>query len=113
MEIKCCICNFKHSLGQLIECDFRFGNIIKKYLDIDLTYLVYIPDKKKYKCESCNSKFHSLTNYKYHLKHNVCKKIIKKYQCEKCSKVFQCKRNLKYHNEFSVCKKLKCLNLLL
>lgn len=65
-------------------------------------------EEKKYKCKNCGSKFHSLTNYKYHYNHNVCKKN-KNYQCEKCKKVFQCKRNLQYHTNLSVCEKHKVI----
>jgi len=78
-------------------------------------------DIKKYRsrhsCDICNKIFKTITNYKYHIEHNVCNKIKvsrkKEIKCDICEKIFTDKRSLIYHQNKVVCKKSQNTNELL
>ncbi len=107
----CCICKKTHSDDELFHCNLFFTSAIRKYTNLKTDLLM--DDIKKYKsrhsCDICNKIFTTITNYKYHIAHNVCNKIKvsrkKEIKCDICEKVFTDKRSLVYHKNKVVCKK--------
>ncbi len=107
----CCICKKIHSIDGLIKCDLFLTSSISKYTNLKTDLLM--DDIKKYKsrhsCDICNKIFTTITNYKYHVEHNVCNKIKvsrkKEIKCDICEKVFTDKRSLIYHQNKVVCEK--------
>jgi hypothetical protein len=115
--IKCCICQKQHYFNNYLKCNDFFTNIIDNFLKININQ--YIDELKEikiinnikkvkkytYKCEKCNKILSSSTNYKKHIKNEICARQ-HEYKCEKCNKILINKQTLKYHIKHNVCKKI-------
>lgn len=85
-----------------------FSKTIEKYLvikkeDYYKEYFESINKKtNKYQCVWCLKKLSSCTNYKKHIKSEICLNQHES-KCYNCAKDFKCKQNLQYHLRNFVC----------